>query len=59
MFVLIKYINIIDVIEMTKPIADAVAIDFFISCNINVKYGTESVPPPMPIRELIIPFTKK
>ena len=56
---LIKTINIIDATEITNPIADAVAIDFLISCKINVRYGTESVPPPMPISELITPFTKK
>ena len=53
------YMKIIDVMAMTNPKVEAVAIDFFISSIRNDKYGTDSVPPPMPISELIVPFKKK
>ena len=43
---------------ITNPKADAVAIDFFISSIKNDIYGTDNVPPPIPIRELIVPFKK-
>ena len=50
------YIKIIDVIAMTNPKVEAVAIDFFISSIKNDIYGTDNVPPPMPMSELIVPF---
>ena len=53
------YINIIDVIAMTNPKAEAVAIDFFISSIKNDIYGTDNVPPPIPMSELTVPFKKK
>ena len=48
-----------EVVAMINPKAEAVAIDFFISPIKNDIYGTDSVPPPIPISELIVPFNKK
>jgi hypothetical protein len=42
-----------------NPIADADAIDLLISAIKNDKYGTDKVPPPIPISELIDPLAKK
>ena len=53
------YMKIIDVVAITNPKAEAVAIDFFISSIKNDRYGTDNVPPPIPISELIVPFKKK
>ena len=46
-------------IAYIKPIAEADAIDLLISAIKNYKYGTDKVPPPIPISELIDPLAKK
>ena len=43
------YIKIIDVVAITNPKAEAVAIDFFMSSIKNDIYGTDNVPPPIPL----------
>ena len=48
-----------DARDMIKPNTEAVAIETFILSVIKCRYGTDNVPPPIPIRELIIPFVKK
>ena len=47
-----------DLIEVILN-TDAVAIDFLISFTKKEMYGTDSVPPPIPIKELIMPFKRK
>ena len=55
----IKNIKSIDAPAIINPMTDAVAIDFLISFIKKEMYGTDSVPPPIPIKELIMPFKRK